>query len=120
MKRSNAVRSFFWLATMFAIVFLVRAESGERRASTPQTMSAPHAAIQIIDQDGQPAVNGVPSATSTIVDVMVGPGVALRFRRTQSTSRWVTRCGGPGPVAATVSPAVLLAWPIRNIVLLTI
>ena len=40
--------------------------------------------------------------------------------RTQSTSRWATRCGGPGPRAATVSPAVLLACPIRNIVPLTI
>ena len=29
--------------------------------------------------------------------------------RTHSTSRWATRCVGPGPRVATVSPAVLLA-----------
>src|SRR6266704_2903765 len=79
MKRSNAVRSIFWLATMFAIVFLVRAESGERRTSTPRTMGAPLAPIQIVDQNGQPAVSGVPSATSTIVDVSVGGGNGFQF-----------------------------------------
>src|ERR1043166_652522 len=77
MKRSNAVRGIFWLVTTFAIVFLVRAESGDRRTSAPQTMSAPRAPIQIIDQDGQPAVSGAPSATSTIVDVTVGPDFAF-------------------------------------------
>src|SRR5438067_8311447 len=78
MKRSNAIRPVFWLATMFAIVFLVRAESGDRRTS-PHTMSAPLAPIQIVDQDGQPAVSGVPSATSTIVDVTVAPGGSFTF-----------------------------------------
>src|SRR5437762_7942063 len=79
MKRSNAFRSIFWLATTFAIVFLVRAESGDKRTSTPQTMSAPRAPIQIVDQNGQPAVNGVPSATSTTVDVAVGGGNGFQF-----------------------------------------
>jgi len=79
MKRSNAVRTTFWLATMFAIVFLVRAESGERRTSAPHTMSAPLAPIQIVDQDGRPAVSGLPSATSTIVDVTVAPGGSFTF-----------------------------------------
>src|SRR5438067_13098985 len=78
MKRSNAIRPVFWLATMFAIVFLVRAESGDRRTS-PHTMSAPLAPIQIVDQDGRPAVSGVPSATSTIVDVTVAPGGSFVF-----------------------------------------
>src|SRR5947207_11331716 len=78
MKRSNAIRPVFWLATMFAIVFLVRAESGDRRTS-PHTMSAPLAPIQIVDQDGRPAVSGVPSATSTIVDVTVAPGGSFTF-----------------------------------------
>src|SRR6476646_9313546 len=77
MKRSNAVRAIFWLAMVFTIVFFVRAESGDKRTNTPQTMSAPRAPIQIIDQDGQPAVSGAPSATSTIFDVQVGPGVAF-------------------------------------------
>src|SRR6266404_2914112 len=77
MKRSNAVRPVFWLATMFAIVFLVRAESGDKRTSAPHTVTAPSAPISIVDQDGQPAVSGVPSATSTIVDVTVGPDFAF-------------------------------------------
>jgi plastocyanin len=77
MKRSNAVRAIFWLGMIFAIVFLVRAESGERRTITPHTKSAPP--IRILDQNGQPAVNGVPSATSTIFDVTVGGGNGFQF-----------------------------------------
>jgi plastocyanin/N-acetylneuraminic acid mutarotase len=77
MKRLNAARPIFWLAMMFAIVFLVQAESGDRRASMPNTKSAPP--IRIVDQNGRPAVNGVPSATSTIVDVMVGGGNGFQF-----------------------------------------
>jgi plastocyanin len=61
----------------FAIVFFVRAESGDRRASMPHAKSAPP--IRIVDQNGRPAVNGVPSATSTIVDVMVGGGNGFQF-----------------------------------------
>src|SRR6266542_6065307 len=79
MTRSNAVRPILWLGMIFAIVFLVRAESGDRRTSTPQTMSAPLAPIQIVDENGQPAVNGVPSAISTIVDVTVGGGNGFQF-----------------------------------------
>src|SRR5262249_27272697 len=78
MKRSNAVRAILWLGIMFAIVFLVRAESGDRRTSMPNTKSAAPA-IRILDQNGQPAVSGVPSATSTIVDVTVGPGGTFVF-----------------------------------------
>src|SRR5204862_2808247 len=74
-RLNAAVRLTFWLATMFAVVFLVRAESGDRHTSMPQTKSAPP--IRIVDQNGQPAVNGVPSATSTIVDVTVGPDFAF-------------------------------------------
>src|SRR5205823_8730474 len=72
MKRLNAVRGIFWLAIIFVIAFLVRAESGDRRASMPHAKSAP--SFRILDQNGQPAVNGVPSATSQIVDVAVGKG----------------------------------------------
>ena len=71
MKISNAARLIFWLAAIFAIGILVRAESSEKRANTANTKSAP---LRIVDQNGRPAVNGVPSATSQIVDVMVGPG----------------------------------------------
>ena len=48
MKRSSAgVRSIFWLATMFAIVFLVQAQSRDIRAITPGTKSAPPSAFSI-------------------------------------------------------------------------
>src|SRR5882724_8890396 len=78
MKRLNAVvRLTFWLAMMFAIVFLVRAESSDKRISTPHTKSAPP--IRIFDQNGQPAVNGVPSPTGAIVPVMVGGGNGFQF-----------------------------------------
>ena len=33
--------------------------------------------MRIVDQNGQPAVSGAPSATSTIFDVQVGPGFAF-------------------------------------------
>ena len=45
-------------------------------ASTPNTKSAP---LHIVDQNGRPAVNGVPSATGTIVDVQVGPAGKFTF-----------------------------------------
>src|SRR5207249_4524274 len=78
MKRLNAaVRLTFWLGMIFAIVFLVRAESGERRTSNPHTKSAPP--IRIFDQNGQPAINGVPSVTGTIFDVQVGAGNGFQF-----------------------------------------
>src|SRR5436309_9815652 len=77
MKRSNAVRAIFWLGMIFAIVFLVRAESGDRRGSMPHAKSAPP--IRILDQNGQPAINGVPSPNGAIVDVMVGGGNGFQF-----------------------------------------
>src|SRR4029453_14437381 len=72
MKISNAARLIFWVAVIIATGFLVRAESGEKRASMPNTRSAPP--LRIVDQNGRPAVSGVPSATGTTVDVQVGPG----------------------------------------------
>ncbi|PYL59718.1 MAG: hypothetical protein DMF24_12455, partial [Verrucomicrobia bacterium] len=64
---------------MLTVVFLVRAESGDKRASTraQKEISAPP--ITILDQNGQPDVNGVPSAVGTIVDVEVGPGGGFTF-----------------------------------------
>ena len=80
MKRSNAVRVIFWLATMFAIVFLVRAESGDRRASMrPQDEPAAAPPITILDENGQPAVSDVPSVPGTTVDVSVGGGNGFQF-----------------------------------------
>ena len=72
MKISNAARLIFWVAAIFALGILVRAESGEKRANTPNTKSAPP--LRIVDQNGRPAVSGVPSATGQIFDVAVGQG----------------------------------------------
>jgi plastocyanin len=79
MKRLNAVRGIFWLAIIFAIAFLVQAESGDRRTSTPQTKSMSAPPIRVLDQNGQPAVNGIPSPTGTTVDVAVGPNFTFVF-----------------------------------------
>ena len=57
---------------MFAIAFLSHAESGDRRINT--TKERTHGAVRIVDQNGRPALNGVPSATSQIFDVAVGQG----------------------------------------------
>jgi len=62
---------------VFAIVFLVRAESGDRRTSMPDGKGAPP--IRILDQNGQPAINGVPSPNGAIVDVAVGPSFSFVF-----------------------------------------
>ena len=78
-KLSTAGRFIFWLAIIFTITFLVRAESGDRRASMPLQKQRVAPSIRIFDQNGQPDVSGVPSATSTIVDVTVAPGGAFVF-----------------------------------------
>ena len=77
MKISNAARLIFWVAAIVATGFLVRAESGEKRASMPEMKSA--SPLRIVDQNGRPAVSGVPSAANTTVDVMVAPGGTLTF-----------------------------------------
>ena len=79
MKRLNAVRPIFWTAVMFTIVFWVRAESGDKRVSTSPKKELAAAPITILDENGQPDVNGVPSATSTTVDVAVGPNFSFTF-----------------------------------------
>ena len=94
MKRSNAVRAIFWLGMIFAIVFLVRAESGDRRTNMPNRKSAPP--IRILDQNGQPAVSGVPSEGGQTFDVTVGPGGALTF--------------DPDPVNISVGDTVQWTW----------
>src|ERR1700720_2800486 len=72
MKISNAARLIFWVTAILGIAILVRAESGQRSASAPNKRSVP--SLRIVDQNGRPAVSGVPSATSQIVDVAVGQG----------------------------------------------
>src|SRR4249919_3714635 len=71
MKIPNAARLIFWVAAIFALGILVRAESSEKRANTANAKSAP---LRIVDQNGRPAVNGVPSPEGTTVDVAVGQG----------------------------------------------
>ena|SRR5437867_483738 len=77
MKISNAARLTFWVAVIVTTGFLGRAESGEKPASMPNARSTPP--LRIVDQNGRPAVRGVPSATSTTVDVTVAPGGTFTF-----------------------------------------
>src|SRR6266480_953091 len=75
MKRLNAVlRLSFWMTALFATAFLSQAESRDKRPSTTQQKKNFAHDIHLVDQNGRPAVNGVPSATSQIVDVAVGQG----------------------------------------------
>src|SRR5262249_5832611 len=76
-KLSRAGRSIFWVAIILTITLLVRAESGGNRTSVRPQKELAAAPITIFDENGQPAVSGEPSATSTIVDVMVGPGFSF-------------------------------------------
>ena len=79
MKISNAARLIFGVAVFVATGFLAQAESGDRRASMSLQKQHFGAPIRILDQNGQPAVSGMPSATSTTVDVMVGGGNGFQF-----------------------------------------
>ena len=81
MKISNAARLIFWLAAIFAIGILVRAESSEKRANIANTKSAP---LRIVDQNGRPAVNGVPSPTGAIVDVTTSARATERGLRPEA------------------------------------
>src|ERR1044071_7848326 len=76
MKISNAARLIFWVAAIFALGMLVRAESGQKRESAQNTKSG---LIRIVDQSGRPVVSGVPSGTGQIVDVTVAPGGSFTF-----------------------------------------
>jgi plastocyanin len=97
MKISNAARLIFWVAAIFALGILVRAESGQKRASAPNRKSAPP--LRIVDQSGRPVVSGVPSATNTTVDVAVGQGGLVFVPDTVNISvgdtvRWTWATGG--------------------------
>ena len=74
MKISNAARLAFWIAAIFALGILVRAESGQKRETATNTRSG---LLRIVDQNGRPAVNGVPSGGGQIFDVTVGPDFAF-------------------------------------------
>src|SRR5436190_8033267 len=65
MKQLNAVvRLTFYPAATFALVF--SSEAQQKQTSAP--------AIRIVDQNGRPAVSGVPSGGGQIFDVAVGQG----------------------------------------------
>ena len=96
MKVLNAARLSFWVTAILAMGFLVRAESGDRRTSTPQTKSMPAPPIRILDQNGQPAVSGVQSPNGAVVDVTVGPGGSFVF--------------DPDPVNIPVGTTVRWTW----------
>ena len=98
MKKSNAARLIFWLVVLIGTGFLVQAESAEKQASMPGGESG--SPLLIVDQNGRPAVSGAPSATSTIVDVMVAPGGTLTFSPSTvnisvgDTVRWTWAASG--------------------------
>src|SRR5437879_12182019 len=96
-KLSRAGRIIFWLAIIFTITFLVRAESGGRRASMPLQKQRVAPPIRIFDQNGQPDVSAVPSPISTTVDVTVGGGTGFQFV--------------PSPVNISVGEPVRRTWP---------
>jgi plastocyanin len=75
MKRSNPIaRIAFLLATTFTTVFLSQAESGDKQISTARQKQTSAHTIHIVDQNGRPAVSGVPSGGGQIFDVAVGKG----------------------------------------------
>src|SRR4029078_9390952 len=74
-KRSNAAaRIGFSLIAIFAMVFLSQAESRNKHLGTAQQRKNTVAGIHIVDQNGRPAVSGVPSGGGQIFDVAVGKG----------------------------------------------
>jgi plastocyanin len=74
MKRSNtALRLACWMAMVFATVSLSQAQSREQRATMTTHKQHATGTIHIVDQNGRPAVSGVPSG-GQIVDVAVGQG----------------------------------------------
>jgi plastocyanin len=94
MKISNAARLIFWIAAILAIGILVRAESSEKRVNKATMKSSPP--IRILDQNGNPAVSGVPSPNGATIDVTVGPGGAFLF--------------DPNPVNISVGDTVRWTW----------
>jgi plastocyanin len=62
------------LAAIFTLVFSSQAESSDKRITTMQQKLTSAHIIRIVDQNGRPAVSGVPSGTGQIVDVAVGQG----------------------------------------------
>jgi plastocyanin len=75
MKRLNAaVRVASLLAATFTLVFSSQAGSGDRYISIAHQKQTSAHAIHIVDQNGLPAVSGVPLGGGQIFDVAVGKG----------------------------------------------
>ena len=73
MKRLNpVVRLIFSLSVIFALVFSSQAAPGDRGVTPAQLNHASGHTIRIVDQNGRPAVSGVPSGGGQIFDVAVG------------------------------------------------
>ena len=100
MKRLNPiVRVAFLLAATFTTVFLLQAGSDDRYISTAHQKQTSAHAIHIVDQNGWPAVSGVPSGTGQIFDVAVGQGGDVFVPDTLNISvgdtvRWTWAEGG--------------------------
>src|SRR5439155_4682726 len=100
MKRLNGVVRFtFCLATTFALVFSSQAGSGDKHLSTTQPKKPSAPGIRIVDQNGRPAVSGVPSGGGQIFDVAVGKGGDVFVPDTVNISvgetvRWTWAEGG--------------------------
>jgi len=93
MKRSNAVtRRICWLVVMAGVAIFSPSEFG--------TGSAAATAITIVDQNGRVVPNALPSATSQIVDVTVGPNGMFQF--------------SPGTVNISVGDTVRWTWGSSN------
>jgi plastocyanin len=75
MKRLNAaVRVASSLAATFTLVFSSQAGSGDKYISIAHQKQTSAHAIHIVDQNGLPAVSGVPLGGGQIFDVAVGKG----------------------------------------------
>jgi plastocyanin len=75
MKRLNAaVRVASLLAATFTLVFSSQAGPGDEHISVAHQKQTSAHAIHIVDQNGLPAVSGVPSGGGQIFDVAVGKG----------------------------------------------
>ena len=100
MKRSNAgVRIAFSLAATFALVFSSQAGPGDKHITTAQQKKTSVHKIHIVDQNGRPAVSGVPSGRGQIFDVAVGKGGDVFVPDTVNISvgdtvRWTWAEGG--------------------------
>jgi plastocyanin len=100
MKRLNAlVRIASLLATTFTTVFLSQAESGDRHISAAHQKQTSAHTVHIVDQNGRPAVSGVPSGGGQIFDVAVGKGGDVFVPDTVTISvgdtvRWTWAEGG--------------------------